>query len=294
MSNDTSLIYPTLFEDVVNKIEKSTASVTELRLPIFAPVQKLSGNSATAKEFKKNGGIRTIKTSWGKVEIRGRTLLTQIHRDILDCIYTHASKIEEIEGGMVLIKYSQTKILKEYRSDKSKSWGTKTSWLKAKLKEIKDINIGYEDIYGNSFDFNIISNMGYRTEDKTYAIILDPGYLKFYRSELTVNYKKELPKLLKVESASIRAVVRWFFTHNSNAKYSTMTVLEALGFPVDSTRSVQLIKKEFKDQADIFESFGITYDAENEIFHYGNNPNIGFVPSISEESFLVENGNTPI
>lgn len=267
----------TLFEDVVDKIEKSTASVTELRLPIFTPVQKLSGNSATAKEFKKNGGIRTIKTEWGKVEIRGRTLLTQVHRDILDCIYTHASKIEEIEGGMILIKFIPTKILKEYKPDKSSLWSSKTSWLKSKLKEIKDTNIGYEDIYENSFDFNIISNMGYRNEDKTYAIVLDPGYLKFYKNELTINYKKELPKLLKVKSASIRAVVRWFFTYNGTIDCTVMSVLETLGFPVESTRSIQMIKKEFSDNIDTFESFGIIYDSEKESFYYGNNPNIGFV-----------------
>ncbi|WP_457748759.1 hypothetical protein [Sulfurimonas sp.] len=272
-----------LFDNIIGKIEKSTASVTELRIPIFAPVQKLSGNSVTVKEFKKNGGIRTIKTKWGKVEIRGRALLTQVHRDLLDCIYTHAEKIEEIDGGMVVILYSQTKILREYKSDKSGSWETQTKWLKTKIKEIRDVTISYEDMYGNSFDFNIISNLDYRAEDSMYSIVLDSRYLKFYKNELSINYKKELPKLLQIESAPIKAVIRWFFTHRDNVQYKVMVVLEALGFPIESIRSIQMIKKDFKDKKDIFASFGIVYDPDDEIFYYDSNPNIGFISKVPQD-----------
>ena len=122
--------------NVVEKIESSTATITELRIPIFAPVQKLSGNSVTAREFKNNGGIRIIETSWGKVEIRGRKLLTQVHRDLLDCIYTHASKVLPLPTEEVVLIFSQTKILKEYsRNSKSVHWENQTKWLKEKIKE---------------------------------------------------------------------------------------------------------------------------------------------------------------
>ena len=271
---------PSLF-NVVGKIENSTTTITELRIPIFSPVQKLSGNSVTAREFKKNGGIRTIETSWGRVEIRGRKLLTQVHRDLLDCIYTHATKIMPRPSDEVVIIFSQTKILKEYSGDeKSKSWETQTKWLKEKIKEIRDITVNYVNTKGDSFDFNLISHLDYLEEHKAYSITLDSRYLKFYERELSINYKKELPKLLKVDSALIKAIIRWFFTHKKESRFRLMTVFEALGFPVDSPKSLQVAKREVKSRVGELQSFGIDYDPKEEIFYYRGNEAVGFIPSL--------------
>ncbi len=281
---ETKKKQPTLF-NVVEKIESSTATITELRIPIFSPVQKLSGNSVTAREFKKNGGIRTIGTSWGKVEIRGRKLLTQVHRDLLDCIYTHASKVLPLPSGEVVLIFSQTKILKEYsRDSKSDHWQNQTKWLKEKIKEIRDITVNYVDTKGNSFDFNLISHLDYLEEHKAYSITLDKRYLKFYERELSVNYKKELNKLLKVDSALIKAIVRWFFTHKDKSRFKLMTVLEALGFPIDSPKSLQVCKREIKGRVGELQSFGIDYDPKEEMFFYMGNQSVGFIPSLFSQA----------
>jgi hypothetical protein len=267
--------------NVVDKIEKSTSTVAELRVPIFAPVQKLSGNSVTAREFKKNGGIRTIRTSWGKVEIRGRKLLTQVHRDLLDCIYTHAKDVKRLENGNVAIIFSQTKVLKEYSSEeRSSSWENQTKWLKDKIKEIRDITVNYENTKGDHSDFNIISNLDYSEDYKLYSITLDERYLRFYEKELSISYKKELPKLLRVNSALVKAIIRWLFTHKDDSKFKLMTILVALGFPVDSPKTLQVAKRELKDRVAEFRTFAIEYDPEEEIFSYRGNPNVGFIPSL--------------
>jgi len=267
--------------DVVGKIEKSTASITELRVPIFAPVQKLSGNSVTAQEFKKNGGIRIIETSWGKVEIRGRKLLTQVHRDLLDCIYTHATRVMPLASGQVMILFSQTKILKEYSGNQpGSSWEKQTKWLKEKIKEIRDITVNYVNTKGDSFDFNLISHLDYMEEHKAYSITLDDRYLKFYEKELSINYKKELPKILKVDSALIKAIIRWFFTHKNESRYKLLTVLQALGFPIESPKSLQVAKREIKNRVEELQGFGIDYDPKDEIFSYRGNENVGFIPSL--------------
>jgi len=271
--------------NVVEKIENSTSTITELRIPIFSPVQKLSGNSVTAREFKKNGGIRTIETSWGKVEIRGRKLLTQVHRDLLDCIYTHASKVLPLPTEEVVLVFSQTKILKEYsRDSKSAHWENQTKWLKEKIKEIRDITVNYVDTKGNSFDFNLISHLDYLEEHKAYSITLDNRYLKFYERELSINYKKELNKLLKVDSALIKAIIRWFFTHKRESRFKLMTVLEALGFPVDSPKSLQVCKREIKSRIGELQSFGIDYNPKEEMFFYMGNTSVGFIPSLFNQS----------
>jgi len=267
--------------NVVDKIENSTATITELRVPIFAPVQKLSGNSVTAREFKKNGGIRIIETSWGRVEIRGRKLLTQVHRDLLDCIYTHASKVIKLPTGEVQLIFSQTKILKEYsRDSKSTHWENQTKWLKEKIKEIRDITINYIDTKNNSFDFNLLSHLDYLEEHRAYSITLDKRYIKFYEKELSINYKKELSKLLQVDHALIKAIIRWFFTHRKESKFKLMTVLEALGFPIDSPKSLQVCKRDIKNRVGELQSFGIDYDPKNEMFYYRGNEAVGFIPSL--------------
>jgi len=271
--------------NVLEKIEQSTTSITELRVPIFAPVQKLSGNSTTAKEFKNSGGIRIIETSWGKVEIRGRKLLTQVHRDLLDCIYTHAKEIKHLDNGEIVILFSQTKILKEYSSDnKSDSWNKQTKWLKDKIKEIRDVTVNYVNTKGDSFDFNLISHLDYMQEYKAYSITLDKRYLKFYERELSINYKKELPKLLKVDSALIKAILRWFFTHKDKSRYKLLTVLEALGYPTNSPKSMQMAKRELKKRIGELNNFGLDYDIEDEIFYYQGNSNVGFIPSLWNKS----------
>ncbi len=271
--------------NVVEKIESSTATITELRIPIFSPVQKLSGNSVTAREFKKNGGIRIIQTSWGKVEIRGRKLLTQVHRDLLDCIYTHASKVLPLPTEEVVLVFSQTKILKEYsRDSKSAHWENQTKWLKEKIKEIRDITVNYVDTKGNSFDFNLISHLDYLEEHKAYSITLDNRYLKFYERELSINYKKELNKLLQVDSALIKAIIRWFFTHKKESRFKLMTVLEALGFPIDSPKSLQVCKREIKSRVGELQSFNIDYDPKDEMFYYMGNTSVGFIPSLFNQN----------
>lgn len=283
---------PVLF-DVVTKIEQSTASVTELRVPIFAPVQKLSGNSTTAQAFKKSGGIRVIETSWGKVEIRGRKLLTQVHRDLLDCIYTHASNINYKEDGDVAILFSQGKILREYSADKSESYETNTKWLREKIEEIRDVTVKFEDGSKRSADFNLIKYLDYDDEASSYCITLDKRYLRFYEQELSIGYKRELPKLLKVDSALVRAIVRWFFTHKEESKYKLLTVFEALGFPIDSPKTLQVSKREMKLRREELLSFGIDYDpedGEHGSFYYRGNENVSFIPSLlrNQKNVLIE------
>ena len=276
--------------NVVEKIESSTSTITELRIPIFSPVQKLSGNSVTAREFKKNGGIRTIETSWGKVEIRGRKLLTQVHRDLLDCIYTHATTIMPLPTKEVTIVFSQTKILKEYSAEeKSKSWETQTKWLKEKIKEIRDVTVNYVNTKGDSFDFNLISHLDYLEDYKAYSITLDNRYLKFYERELSINYKRELTKLLKIDSALIKAIIRWFFTHKKESTFKLMTVLEALGFPIDSPKTLQVSKREIKNRIGDLQSFGIDYNPDEELFYYRGNVAVGFIPSLfNQNNKLIE------
>jgi hypothetical protein len=113
--------------------------------------------------------------------------------------------------------------------------------------------------------------------------------LKFYERELSINYKKELNKLLQVDSALIKAIIRWFFTHKKESRFKLMTVLQALGFPVDSPKSLQVCKREIKGRVGELQSFGIDYNPKEEMFFYMGNTSVGFIPSLfSQKNKLIE------
>ena len=79
-----SLVQYSLF-DTKQKINESTSTLMDLRVSPFMPVDKISHNSALAKEFVANKNILKRETAFGTVEIRNR-LLTQYHKMIF-CIY---------------------------------------------------------------------------------------------------------------------------------------------------------------------------------------------------------------
>ena len=115
----------TLEFDVIRKFEKTLTTANELRTGIFAPIDKISANSKTYKDFIANNRKRTIETSWGKTIVKGN-ILTQTHRDLLDCIIADAKEVKELEGGAIAVYFSTTEILKSY----SGKTNTNTKWLK--------------------------------------------------------------------------------------------------------------------------------------------------------------------
>ena len=266
---------PSLF-DTLEKIEKSTSTVDELRVPIFAPVVQIAKNSGTYKEFIANKNVRKIKTKWGEVEIRNR-LLTQIHKDLLDLIFSYSKETRRLENGKIVIYFSQSEIMRHYGD-----LGKNLKWFREKLSEIRDAVILYRDNKGNESDFNIIANKAFDFEQDMFGIILDDAYVKFYENGLSIDYKKNVPELLKVGSPLLRSIIRFFFTHNS-LNLNVDDVLHTIGFPMESTRTVQLAKKELKESQDILEQFFIDYDASKRIFYYKGHKSVSFLPSITKE-----------
>ena len=266
-------------DTVVKKIDESTSSITELRIPIFLPISQLTHNSLTLKNFKKNGDKVRVKTSWGECEIRVK-LMTQVHRDLLDCIMTYKTDMRPHGEDEVLVLFSLTKILNMY-SNESGTAKKNTEWLKSKMLEIRSVIIKPIEKDKLTADFNIIRSI-IDASDKygSYGIVFDKRYLDFFMQELTINYEKILPDLLQVNNATFRSIIRWFITHKKDQKFYVDTVLTAIGFPTDSAQMVRKIKRELSDQCDIFVKFGIEYDPAEKIFYYRGNESVGFIPSL--------------
>ena len=132
--------------------------------------------------------------------MRGRVLLCQVHRDLLDCIYLNASSYEQTDHGSMKIYFSRRRVLISYFGNTTGS--NNQAWLATKLEEIRDTAISFKNKDGDSFDFNIIKHFDYKADKKMYCIELDERYVKFYAKDLSVNYQKLLPSILTIRTLS--------------------------------------------------------------------------------------------
>ena len=272
----------TLDFDVIQKFEKTISTVNELRTGIFAPIDKISANSKTYKDFIQNNRKRSIETSWGKTIIKGN-ILTQTHRDLLDCIIAGAKEIKELEGGGIAIYFSTTDILKSYSGKQN----TNTKWLKDKLDEIQNSSIEFkQENTQDYYSFSIIDSHAYSTKHNSFGLILTPAYRKFFEEQLTINYKKELPKLLKVKSALLKAIIRFFWTHSVSSTMDIVTLLKTIGFPIDSIRMKQKAVKEIKDNTDLLLEYGIVFEPKSKLIYRKNSfeNSISFLGSVKQET----------
>jgi len=253
----------TLEFDVVHKFEKTITTASELRTGIFAPIDKISANSKTYKDFITNNRKRTIETSWGKTIVKGN-ILTQTHRDLLDCIIAGAKKIKELEGGGIAVYFSTTDILKSY----SGKLNTNTRWLKDKLDEIQNSSIEFKQKNTDDYySFSIIDSHAFSNKYNSFGLVLTPAYRKFFEEQLTVNYKKELPKLLKIKSALLKAIVRFFWTHSVSSNMEIINLLQTIGFPLESIRMKQKAIKEIKDNVSLLLEYGIVFEPKSKLVY---------------------------
>jgi len=272
--------------DLESKIERSTSTVEELRVPIFAPIIKITKRSKLYQDFVKNKNVRVVETRWGKVEIRNR-LLTQTHKDILDCIFTYNKGIKEMRDaqgnttGRIAIYFSQTEIL-ENLGHKGK--GSHAEWLREKLDEIRDGVIKYIDGEGNAIDFNILTRKEFSEKRGMYGIILDETYLRLFHDGLSINYENYLPDLIDLPHPILKAAVRFFFTHK-NINFRLDDLLDTLGFPSTGVgaRYLQLAKKAFADNVDKLEEFGIIFDINKKMFYYQQTDRVKILPKLQKE-----------
>lgn len=248
--------------DIVRKFEESNAAVGELRTGIWAPVEKLSGNSLTYKKFLNEKRKRVIQTKWGEVIIKGN-ILTQTHRDLLDCIMANSNDIKELESGGMAFYFKLGNVLKEYSG--ADTANKNHNWLKQKLTEIQTTAIEFKNEQGY-YSFNILSLSAFSEAQESYGIVFSPEYRKYIEEQLTVGYKKELPRLLKVESALLKAIIRFFWSH-STCNMSIEKLLETIGYPIESERSVRVAKKEIRENIEYLESFGIGYSKNEKLLY---------------------------
>ena len=276
LPNESQIQY-SLF-DTKQKINESTATLMDLRVSPFMPVDKISHNSALAKEFVANKNILKRETAFGTVEIRNR-LLTQYHKMILDCIMIHNTR-SVVYKGTIAIYFSIYEISQKLGLE----WSGKTQKnIQEAIEYIKDVVIVRTDSSGSGIasSYNIIQEMKYSSKEQSYVIVLSSLYAEYFNKTMSINYNKRFDELINIRgkgSAFIRSIIEFFITHDASAdniqRMKLMQLLETINYPSETPRQISSAKQYLKDYEDELAKFNIKYYSGSQLFEYSGTTDI--------------------
>ena len=282
ISNENQIQY-SLF-DTKQKIYESTSTLMDLRVSPFMPVDKISHNSALAKEFVANKNILKRETAFGTVEIRNR-LQTQYHKMILDCIMIHNTR-SVVYKGTIAIYFSIYEISQKLGLE----WSGKTQKnIQEAIEYIKDVVIVRSDNNGSgiSSSYNIIQEMKYSSKEQSYVIVLSSLYAEYFNKTMSINYNKRFDELINIRgkgSAFIRSIIEFFITHDASAdniqRMKLMQLLETINYPSETPRQISSAKQYLKDYEDELAKFNIKYYSGSQLFEYSGTTDIRFIPPL--------------
>lgn len=251
-----------------HKIAHTICSVQELRLPIFAPINKTNPNSSIYMDFIHNKRSRKVQTQWGEVEVKG-SLLTQVHKDLLDLMVFCAKNKKLTNDNRLLLEFSTADLLKLY-GDK----GFNYKWFKNLLDEIMLTVIHLKTKEGTSYAFHIISAMEYNDKKEFVGVLLSSEYLQFYKDTFAINYNKEIPRLIGLKNSVVKSIIRFFLSHNT-LNISLENCFPAIGIKAEkNTRYYRKLKQELIQNAKLLSNFNI--ELKDECFIYKGNDNVKF------------------
>ena len=273
---------------------EATAAVIESRVPIFAPILRVSHNSPS-----RSG---RFETPWGWVELSG-SILTQEHRTILDMAMAMAVKKQVFrETGGMGIWFDAWEVKKALGPKYSGGEGHKRFIERIREMRKSELRV-HSNRTGRTRESGIIDSHTYdenhpdppeREGIKTtwrghclYEINLSANFFQFFKEDLRVHYKPLVPEIAKIPDGLIRAIVLFFLTHQRTCRFTIRQVVEIVGGitkgMAKSTVSEIMAKPEkFKAK---FETFGIF--VEGETLRYKRHPKVVFTNPPEESTGAV-------
>lgn len=285
-----------------------TAPVIVSRVPIFAPILRVSHNSRSREE-------RYI-TPWGWVKLEG-PVLTQVHRAILDVAKASESASKIWDDGSMSIWFVAYKVKKALGPKYSGGEGHNRFLLRIEEMRIAKLTV-FNKHNGRVRESGIISEKEYdkdkgyspdprrkwmieadRTTDVSshdpergrrrekikqdmkngnglYEIKLSSNFMKIFEEDLRVHYNPLVPEIVKIPDGTIRAIVLFFLTHERICRFSIRQALEIIGAITEHTDKADISRamaKPEKFKAEL-ETFGIF--VEEETLRYERHPKVFF------------------
>ena len=258
-----------------------TAPAIESRVPIFAPILRVSHNS-----LPRTG---RYETPWGWVELEG-PVLTQEHRAILDLAMAMAVKKQVFrETGGMAVWFDAWEVKKALRYE----GGSGHKRFLERIREMRRAELRvHSNRTGKTRESGFVSDHTYdeshpdnpkRQGIKTtwrghclYEIRLSPNFMQFFKEELRVHYDPLVPEIVQIPDGTIRAIILFFLTHEKRCHYPVRKVMEIIGAITGKTDKADIsrvMSKPEKFRAEL-ENFGIF--VEGETLRYERHPKVFF------------------
>ena len=207
--------------DILTKFRQSPVSIDEIKLNFFAPVEKILNKNKY--EFK----TTVFKSEDIIVYIKG-VRLTQVHRDILDIIlFFGNNKIEEkIKENIPIRTFTLYQVLKMLgHKDPNKH----SEWLKNKIDDLTNATITIKnETTKDEISFHIIRIAKYSKKLGSYFLVIEDLYLAWFENQITIDYKKLLPNILKLKYPITKMAIRFLLTHK-NININVDNLLKKIG-----------------------------------------------------------------
>lgn len=221
------------------RFETAPVTVTEAKMNIFAPVDKISN-------IKKYQIYTTIyEDNYFKVSVSG-TRLTQIHRDILDIALFYGSNYIEkkVEESIPIRTFSLYSIQKHLQHKHKKN----QAWIIEKFKELKRATISiYEKKNEEEIEFNIIRVAKRSDKLKEYILVFEELYFNFFEKSISISYKKLLFEILSLKNPQTKSIVRYMISFQKGHQINIDTLLKKIGVQ-GGQRNINIVRKLVLDE----------------------------------------------
>ena len=198
----------------------SPITINEIKSGIF------SYHSKAKVEFKKEEAF-IFENEYYKVELKGYKL-NQLHRDILDiAIYYGDNSFDgKFQGNYIMRTFTLYEIQKHLNYKAKRN----NPWLIEKIRELQQtLIILHDKKKGEVWSFPIIETFKFSEKLGTYAVVFHPLYYTFFSSNISIDYKKVLSKILNLEHGITKAVIRYLITHKDGININIDKMLDLVG-----------------------------------------------------------------
>jgi hypothetical protein len=225
--------------DGLSKFREAPITTEELKLNIFAPVDKI--NSKRAYKLEEI----VYDDEYTKVTIKG-VKLTQIHRDILDIAlfygdYTLEDQVAQNIPIRTFSLYRVQQLLKH-------KYNSNHKWLKDRFDELK---LAVIEIYSKknkeSIQFNIVRVSKHSEKLNNYVLIFEELYFSFFEKAISISYKNLLDDIIGLKHPQTKACIRYLLTFKDGHQINIDKLLHKVGV-IGGTRNLEKARKNVLDE----------------------------------------------
>lgn len=244
-----------------NKKQHAVSTVIQSRYPFFLPTKNVS------QKTKDDPIDVEIETKNGTLIIKG-CLLTQVHRNIVDCIFSFYEPHPQLDGSVVFM-FSRYELLEHlgYKSRKN------TGWLESKFEEMRKALIQlkeHKELKGDEvhqkisfrgvltgYDVTKIESPN-KKDAFLYGVIFSESFMRAFDEDVNIYSQEVTHDIIALKNGLTQAFVREVISHSNSVNSPLEDVLEKLGVVKDNPRGFnKKIKPLLDNRKELKDVFGI-------------------------------------